>query len=275
MLRVEVLRLMIRNGSTSAFDRRVTLAVGLDSATAFQKIAQGCVAGIRTNHSSACAGNPKGLHQIRIAITRLRAAVSFFAPIAVDTDWLRLKKELAWLNASLGAARDSDVMLEYAHRKRYKAWAQRMIGDNLDRRRIRGQRQIVRCLRSVRLQRLIEGLSGWVRYGAWREQSDVAVRRKTSEPLDAYCRCELNRWRREVIRKGRHLKTLDASRRHRLRIKAKRFRYMLEALAGIVAAGGRGKFRHVLRSARCLQRTLGDLRDLKHFANLGTRLFPD
>ena len=109
--------------------RKAAAAAALDCATAFQKIALDCVAAIKAHHTSACAGDAEAVHQIRVAITRLRAAVAFFAPIVVDAEWLRLKKEIAWLNGPLGAARDSDVVVEYARRKRYRAWAQRMIGE--------------------------------------------------------------------------------------------------------------------------------------------------
>jgi CHAD domain-containing protein len=87
-------------------------AAGLDCAAVFQKIGLDCVASIKAHHTNACAGDAEAVHQIRIAITRLRAAVAFFAPIVVDAEWLRLKKEIAWLNGSLGAARDSDVVEE-------------------------------------------------------------------------------------------------------------------------------------------------------------------
>src|SRR5438128_2129486 len=52
-----------------------------DCATAFQRIALDCVAKVRLQHSSACAGDAEAVHLIRVAITRLRAAVSFFAAI--------------------------------------------------------------------------------------------------------------------------------------------------------------------------------------------------
>ena len=70
--------------------------------------------------------------------------------------------------------------------------------------------------------------------------------------------------------RGRHLKTLGASRRHRLRIKAKRLRYMLEALTETVALRGRDELHHRHRPAKRLQRALGDMRDLKRFAELAS-----
>ena len=205
------------------------------------------------------------MHQIRVAITRLRAAVAFFAPIVVDAEWLRLKKEIAWLNGSLGAARDSDVVVEYARRKRYRAWAQRMIGEQLDKSQTRDHRRLVRCLRSVRTQRLLAAMAGWIRQGTWLERYK---RSKDAEPLQAYCARELNRWHERLARKGRHLKTAGASRRHQLRIKAKRFRYMLEALTETVDLWGRSELLHLQRPAKRLQRALGDLRDLERLAGL-------
>ena len=145
--------------------RKAAEAARLDCAAAFQKMALDCVAAIKAHHSSACAGDAEAVHQIRVAITRLRAAVAFFAPIVVDAEWLRLKKEIAWLNGPLGAARDSDVVVEYARRKRYRAWAQRKIGEQLDQRQMRDHRRLVRCLRSARTQRLIAAMAGWIRAG--------------------------------------------------------------------------------------------------------------
>ena len=115
--------------------RKAAPVAGLECTTAFRKIAQDCVDGIKAHHGSACAGDAEAVHRIRIAITWLRAAVSFFAPMALDAEWPRLKHEIKWLNASLGAARDSDVLTAYANRRRYQAWTGRAIGADLDRRR--------------------------------------------------------------------------------------------------------------------------------------------
>ena len=247
---------------------KVSSPANLDCAIAFQKIARDCITSIRAHQSSARAADAEAVHQIRVAITRLRAAVAFFAPIVVDAEWLRLKKEIAWLNVSLGAARDSDVSVEYTRRKRYQTWAEREIGDDLDRRRVQDHHRLLRCLRSSRFQRLIVAMADWVDGGPWLARWERQVRRNGARSLDGYCKRELNRWRERLIRKGRHLENLAASRRHRLRIRGKRFRYMLEALTETVGVRGRGELRHVHGPAKRLQRALGDLRDLTAFADL-------
>jgi CHAD domain-containing protein len=249
--------------------QRKASSTGLDCAAAFQEIASDCVAMVEAHHGSACAGDAEAVHQIRVAFTRFRAAVSFFAPMTADAEWRHLKKEIAWLNASLGAARDSDVMVAYARRKRYRAWAQRGTGQGLDKRQAREHRRLARCLESRRFQGLIETIGGWIERGRWLRRWERNGRGKPAKPLKAYCEHELNRWRRWLIRKGRRLEALDASRRHRLRIRTKRFRYMLEALTVIVPLRNHGEFRQWRNPAKRLQRVLGDLRDLKRLARLG------
>lgn len=240
----------------------------LDCATAFQKIARDCVASIKAHHGGARAADAEAVHQLRVAITRLRAAVAFFEPIVADTGWLRLKKEVAWLNTSLGAARDSDVSVEYTHRKRYQAWAEREIGDDLARRRVRDHQRLLKSLRSSRFQRLIVAMADWIEGGSWLVRWQRRVHRHDAGSLDAYCTRELNRWRKRLIRKGRDLENLTASRRHSLRIRSKRFRYMLEALTETVAVRGRDELKHLHGPAKRLQRALGDHRDIERLAGL-------
>ena len=190
----------MRNGQTRTAGRhKDPEAAGPDCATAFQKMALDCVASIKAHHTSACAGDAEAVHQIRVAITRLRAAVAFFASIVVDAEWRRLKKEIAWLNGPLGAARDSDVVVEYARRKRYRAWAHRMVGERLDQRQMQDHRRLVRCLRSARAQRLVATIALWIRQGAWLERYK---RRKDAEALQSYSASELNCWHEQLVRKG-------------------------------------------------------------------------
>ncbi len=240
----------------------------LDCAAAFQKIARDCVASIEAHHCGARAADAEAVHQIRVAITRLRAAVTFFAPIVIDAEWLRLKREIAWLNVSLGAARDSDVSMEYTRRKRYQAWAEREIGDDLARRRVRDHQGLLTSLRSSRFQRLIAAMADWVEGGPWLVRWERRMRRQDVHSLDVYCTRELNRWRKRLIRKGRDLEDLSTSRRHRLRISSKRFRYMLEALTETVALRRHGELKHLHGPAKRLQRALGDHRDLTRLAGL-------
>lgn len=252
-------------GSAKSSDRRKPPATQTDCASAFQVIGLQCVAAIKTHHTGACAGEVEAVHQIRIAITRLRAAVLFFKPIVVDAAWLRLKKEIAWLNGPLGAARDSDVMLEHARRKPYRAWTGRRIGEGMERLQARQHRRLVRALGSARTLRLMESMVKWLRQGRWLKR---LARDDTAEDLQAYCTHRLEHWRKRLVRHGRRLNKLDTTALHEVRIKAKRLRYMLEALRETGVLAKRSGFKRMHRPAKQLQRALGDLRDLTRFAEL-------
>src|SRR3954468_15912050 len=80
--------------------------------TAFRVVARDCLEDLAAHRQATCDGSAAALHDMRIALTRLRAAMAFFSPMTVDAEWLRLKPELKWLNARLGAARDVDVAIE-------------------------------------------------------------------------------------------------------------------------------------------------------------------
>ena len=239
-----------------------------DCGSAFQAIGLECVAAIKAHHGDACAGDVEAVHQIRIAITRLRAAVGFFKPLVADAEWLRLKKGIAWLNGPLGAARDSDVMLEHVRRKRYRAWAERMIGDRLEQQGITDRRRLVRALRSARARRLMAAIARWLKRGAWLKRFK---RDGEADTLRSYCVRRLEHWHKRLVRKGRHLLQLKATARHALRIRAKRLRYVLESLKKTRALSQRRDLEALHRPAKQLQRALGDLRDLERLAGLVDR----
>jgi len=88
------------------------------------------------------------------------------------------------------------------------------------------------------------------------------------EPLRAYAEEKLQRWRGRIARKGRDVGRLGDRARHDLRIKAKRYRYMVDALSALDPAL-RDAWQDSGLLARRVQRSLGDLRDLQRFRKLG------
>ena len=83
----------------------------MDVQTAFQVIAGACLHQLLANRPLMLDGDPEGLHQMRVATRRLRAALRLFEQV-VPTDAEALRAELKWLATSLGAVRDLDVQLE-------------------------------------------------------------------------------------------------------------------------------------------------------------------
>lgn len=246
------------NGSRKLARQRAsaTSVPALSCQTAFQSIAQDCIASIHKNHTSACKGSAEAIHQIRVALTRFRAARAFFSRMAKDAVWPYLKHEMTWLNDELGVARDDDVLLDYGQRRIFRGWVgakQRKLADRVHAR----HRHLERALRSTRCRRFLNLLVTWTKSGPWTTHRHAA----RSQEFSTFSRVKLHSWRERLVKRSRRISHSTAKQRHHVRIEAKRYRYMLEAVATLGIANHFDE----RKLAKRTQQALGDLRDLQRF----------
>jgi CHAD domain-containing protein len=240
----------------------------LDCGTAFQRVARNCVQLIQSNRRSAIAADPEAIHAMRIELTRLCAAVLFFSPMVKDVAWSQIRKELSWLNSALGKARDHDVTANYTRRKRYRSWAKRS-RRTVVRVQKKAHRSLAKELDSARYDRLITALNHWITSGSWLQNG----RSLRSERVEAYGQMKLQDWRTGIWRKGRHLRTLRRKQLHRLRIRCKRYRYILTALQTLHVKISQQDLAFG-KTAKQVHQALGDLRDLKRLRKTAQRRPP-
>src|SRR5882724_429559 len=131
--------------------------------TAFRLVARHCLEDLTAHHTATCKGDQAALHQMRIALTRLRTVISFFSPMVIDTELTKIRRELKWLNAHLGAVRDLDVAIERLG-KQQSGGAR---STTLESKARDGHRRLARTLQSARCRRLVESTSGWAENGPW------------------------------------------------------------------------------------------------------------
>ena len=60
--------------------------------TAFRVVARRYLRDLTANHEATCNGDPEALHEMRIALTRLRTAVLFFSPVVADLRRMRVNR---------------------------------------------------------------------------------------------------------------------------------------------------------------------------------------
>ena len=63
------------------------------------------------NEPAMIGGDVEALHQMRVALRRLQAAISAFSTIVADSDWQKIRSELRWITGALGPVRDLDVFV--------------------------------------------------------------------------------------------------------------------------------------------------------------------
>ncbi|HTY98983.1 MAG TPA: CYTH and CHAD domain-containing protein, partial [Rhodocyclaceae bacterium] len=89
----------------------VPLAAAASPLTAFRAIAASCLEQIAGNHAGAMASDdPEFIHQMRVAVRRLRACLRLFAPLLPAEFLAQIVPALRQFMAPLGHARDLDVL---------------------------------------------------------------------------------------------------------------------------------------------------------------------
>jgi CHAD domain-containing protein len=239
---------------------------------AFRLVARRCLGDLTANQEATCKGDRTALHQMRIALTRLRTAILFFSPMVADSQRTQIRDELKWLNAHLGAARDLDVAVERlgAVDKRqpraaaqYRSWNQQQANSH---------RLLARALRSVRYRRLVEDTSDWIENGPWCIKRGKQATKERTAPIAVYSADKLQRWQQKLLKKSQKLLEMDAEKRHRLRLLNKKLSYSVEAFEDLFSDKRFAGQQASLKYLRKAQRALGQLNDDARGHSLATAL---
>ncbi|WP_245270041.1 CHAD domain-containing protein [Nitrobacter hamburgensis] len=234
---------------------------------AFRAIARGCLDDLAANQQATCEGDREALHQMRIALTRLRAARSFFSSSIPSPEWSPLKGELKWLNKRLSRARDLDVALKRLPSSDDTRLQAQSLGRAWRKAWSTSHRELSCALHSRRYRILLRDMSIWIENG---NRSQDSLQSSTS--LTTYSDRQLDRWHKKLIKKSRALEDMNASQRHRLRIRSKRLRYALEILGQLLPSQSHASVREYLKSLRKTQKYLGQLNDAEQGRVIATTL---
>jgi CHAD domain-containing protein len=224
---------------------------------AFRGISSGCLGDVAACHQATCAGVPAALHQMRIALTRLRTAIAFFSPMVADQEWTRLKSELKWLNGYLGATRDLDVAIESL--QRVGAGSVRAFRTA----RSESQRRLKRALASDRYRRWFKAMTALVEDGPWSAENDPRSARWHAIPISGYHAHKLARWHDKLASKSHGLQGMGRRKLHRLRLTSKRLRYAIEFSEGALPEADFARWRSVVKQLRKGQGILGEFNDAR------------
>jgi CHAD domain-containing protein len=201
--------------------------------------------------AAARAGKVAGVHDVRVAMRRLRAEIALFERALPRRAAAAVDRELRALGRTVGAVRDLDVLAAAVAKRgrRIDPGLEPAVATIL--RHVREARRgahaaLVASLDAPRTRRLLARLAALPRRAVGAEACGQ-VGAELVRPLA-----------HDLVRAGRRLDAgASAAVLHRLRIRAKRLRYALEALDGL---GAEARARLVRRLA-ALQRVIGDQRD--------------
>jgi inorganic triphosphatase YgiF len=233
----------------------------------FRAIARACLRQIVGNVPALRAGDGEGVHQMRVGLRRLRAAISLFGDILDGRETAAVKRELKWLTQELGPARQLEVLMrrvvEPIKRRRGKANGISSIAQDIERQRAEALARAQAAVGSARFRRLLIEVAAWMETGQWMSPEDDLMRDRVEMPVAAFAAGELEgRWRK-LRKRCKAVRELGAHRRHKLRIQGKKLRYASEFFASLFP--GRKAVRRrkaVLAKLETMQDCLGDLNDI-------------
>jgi triphosphatase len=234
---------------------------------AFQSVARACLRQLCANTAPLRTGDAEGLHQARVSIRRLRAAMSLFSALLQDKQSDGIKRELKWLIGKFGAAREADVFMERVVKPvaeaDHKTRGVSELRDDVMEVRNAELARARSVIDSARFRTLALDVASWIETGDWMHANDARKDPSRKGTIVETAAEQLNRRWKKLVKLGRRLDTLNSRQRHKLRIAAKKLRYASEFFAdtfpGKKAARRRKRFTAGLKE---LQACLGDLNDI-------------
>jgi triphosphatase len=243
-----------------ALPRDATVAAG------FQIIGLSCLRHFALNEHPLQAGDAEAVHQMRVGLRRLRAAISLFKDVLDDEETQGIKAQLRWLTDELGPARDYDVLLAESVTPLKEASPHRLELQKLEsllrERRATKLAQAKRAVESDRYRKLVLETALWLLGGDWLHDARKRQRRRRQGSLELLASQQLT-WRaKRVGKKLRRLERLDPDQRHELRIEVKKLHYGTQFFGALFPGQARRRKRFIERLKR-LQDSLGRLNDLR------------
>jgi triphosphatase len=256
----------LARGEAPAVAKAAPLALGADIAVdeAIGSILRACLQHWCANQAAAVDGrDPEGVHQMRVALRRLRSAVSVFGHLILPGRRAWLDAESERIIGGLGAARDWDVFLTEALAPVVAARPQDgrlgALREVAETARDEGYARARAMVGSPPYTRFLLQLGRWIEAEGWRDDASAKGAAWLERPVAAFADRLLGRRHRKALKLGQDFAGLAPEERHRLRIALKKLRYATEFFRSAYKPKRTARY---LAALKGLQDALGHLNDV-------------
>jgi triphosphatase len=259
-------RIVSRSGDGAQHAEPVQLKHDLSPQSAFRIIAHSTLRHFTANADPVREMDSEGVHQMRVGLRRLRAAISLFGDILPRASTTRIKTKLKWLTDELAPAREIDVFLKESIRpiadqdvpgRGVRAICKKFSGE-----RTAAFRRAREAVASARYRRLLIEVVEWIETGRSRPDDGRSIAAYAAEVLD--------RRVRKARKQGKRLLDLDPKQRHKLRIRIKKIRYAVEFFRSLYNDRDQDKLADLSDRLKQIQSALGSLNDFMAHRELAT-----
>ena len=231
---------------------------GMTAGEAFDAVIRSALHHLFVNYEPTLKGHPEGVHQYRVAMRRLRAALRCFKKLLPYDKRKAFNGEFRWFQQRLGPARDWHVFLD----ETVPLVAKSRFGDEegVERlrriartQRLRSTREGIELLESRRHARLILQFERWL--AGLREGADA---KRFNMPVQDFGRAVLRKTHGELVADKRALSRMPPDHLHELRKRGKKLRYASEFFSPLWP---REEAKPLLKTLERLQNRLGEAND--------------
>lgn len=226
-------------------------------ANALQSMIWSCLQHLQANVSGTVReSDDEYLHQVRIALRRLRVVLGIAAKYRADAELESLRANIGELGTALGLSREWDVFVTQtlpAIQKHSDANAGlKTIAQQSEKLRQHYHQRVHAALQNGEFQRLLLRFGAWMNGNYWRDTGNA-------KNLSNFSAKILHKRARKVRQHGESvLQAADAKQLHVLRIACKNLRYSADLFSSLY---GEGKSKRYLDALAKLQDRLGEFND--------------
>ncbi|WP_439815009.1 CYTH and CHAD domain-containing protein [Zavarzinia sp. CC-PAN008] len=251
---------------------------------ALAAIVANCLEQWLANQAGVLAGDdPEAVHQMRVALRRLRSALRLFRTVLDGATTDPLDGELRWAASALGQQRDWDVFVDEILASVRDGLPDEdvlaLLAERAAAPRAAGRAAAQAAIASPRHAEAALRVGRWLAARAWSApdsgsgpEAGAAPDGRAAAlaaPAAVFAAGVLEKRYRRVRKAGRHIETLPAESLHALRIQIKRLRYGIEFFSSLFSQKAVRRFGAALQE---LQSLLGHLNDIevakRHLATL-------
>ena len=213
-------------------------------------------------HSDA----PEGIHQMRIALRRLRSALNLYQHLIPKKSYTKLHDQLKRLAHVLGTARDWDIFTQHLqdiplHDDDLLASLAKTIAEL----RMNTYENVRQVLCSSEYSRLLLTLGKWLTQRRWRKNMEMRALQSLEQPAGYFANQILQHRYQKLCRQGEQILELNAKQRHSLRIGVKKMAYATRFFSNLYLPATTLGFTKILSQ---LQEQLGTLNDARTVTTL-------
>ncbi|MCK5719547.1 MAG: CYTH and CHAD domain-containing protein [Thiomargarita sp.] len=212
---------------------KVNLNKEMTTEQTFINIIQHSINHLQANEDMVLYGKDiEGVHQMRVALRRLRSCLSLYSPLIPEKSYIKIEKKIKHLIKILGVARDLDVLIFNLKEIFLQSVTTPLLEAEMENLQLQvsilkeqAYKDVRKMLHSRCYNGLLLQLGQWITQRYWRKNLNSKQLHQLEQPISSFANKILKSQFNTVQQQGEELIQLNIKQLHELRITIKKLNY--------------------------------------------------